>query len=176
MRIWHFRSIRLLNGTPDCAYPILLSHRRTICASKPNGAGADIVFGQPDFNHNASASTLSGMHNPHGVVVSSSGALFVADFLNDRVLRFDNVNFKARGERRRVLGHGGVTSQSSMATPQGVAVDNSGRLYVADDQNNRILIFNNAESKPNGANADIVLGQADFFTGTTNTGGIQLPR
>ena len=71
-----------------------------------------------------------------------------------------------------MLGHSGVTSQSSMATPQAVAVDNSGRLYVADDQNNRILIFNNAESKPNGANADIVLGQADFLTGTTNTGGI----
>ena len=59
-----------------------------------------------------------------------------------------------------------------MATPQAVAVDNSGRLYVADDQNNRILIFNKAELKPNGANADIVLGRADFLTGTTNTGGI----
>jgi hypothetical protein len=33
-----------------------------------------------------------------------------------------------------------------------------------DEGNNRILVFNNAATKPNGANADNVLGQADFIS------------
>lgn len=43
---------------------------------------------------------------------------------------------------------------------------------MTDNYNNRVLIFNDAVSKTNGANADLVLGQSDFVTGSVNTGGI----
>jgi hypothetical protein len=47
-----------------------------------------------------------------------------------------------------------------MRGPQGVWIQN-GKLYVADTQNDRVLIFNRIPTA-NGAAADVVLGQKDF--------------
>jgi predicted peptidase len=40
--------------------------------------------------------------------------------------------------------------------------DAAGRLYLVDESNNRVVIFNDAASRANGANADFVLGQPGF--------------
>jgi lysophospholipase L1-like esterase len=45
-------------------------------------------------------------------------------------------------------------------------VDPTGRLFLALEGSNRILIFDDAKNKPNGADADFVWGQANFTTGT----------
>jgi hypothetical protein len=42
---------------------------------------------------------------------------------------------------------------------------------VADSSNHRVLRFDAAASKANGAAADGVLGQADFTSGSANRGG-----
>ena len=57
---------------------------------------------------------------------------------------------------------GNTPNAKSMRGPQGVWIQN-GRLYVADTQNNRVLIFNRIPTS-NGAAADVVLGQPDFTT------------
>ena len=49
-----------------------------------------------------------------------------------------------------------------MRGPQGVWIQN-GKLYVADTQNNRVLIFNQIPTS-NGAAADVVLGQPNITT------------
>ena len=52
-------------------------------------------------------------------------------------------------------------------SPQGLALDTAASppiLYVADTNNNRVLAWKNAASFSNGAKADLVLGQHDFFT------------
>src|SRR5579871_401516 len=54
-------------------------------------------------------------------------------------------------------------------SPYGVAVDTSVSppiVYVADSQNNRVLGWKNATSFTNGAFADLVIGQPDFYTTT----------
>ena len=148
-------------------------------ATKVNGANADGVLGQPDFNTNTAAVTQTGMSLPLGVVVDSAGRLWVADFFNNRVLRFDNAAAKADGANADgVLGQTTFTTnttdttQNGMNGPRGVTVDLTGRLYVADQGNNRILIFNNAAALTNGANAANVLGQPGFTSATANNGGI----
>jgi uncharacterized protein (TIGR03437 family) len=50
----------------------------------------------------------------------------------------------------------------SMRGPQGVWIQN-GKLYVADTQNNRVLIYNHIPTS-NGAAADVVLGEPNFTT------------
>jgi predicted peptidase len=45
---------------------------------------------------------------------------------------------------------------------RGVFGDEAGRLYLVDESNHRILVFNHAALQPNGAFADYVLGQPDF--------------
>ncbi|MFN7928678.1 MAG: hypothetical protein U0Y68_12145 [Blastocatellia bacterium] len=58
-----------------------------------------------------------------------------------------------------------------MTNPIGVAVDPDGRLYVAE-ASHRVVIFNNAAAKGNGANADNVLGQPNFIFNIPNFGGL----
>jgi len=55
-----------------------------------------------------------------------------------------------------------VQIQVIMNKPNSVFGDNNGAIYVSDFLNSRILRFDNAALKANGANADGVLGQSDF--------------
>ncbi len=150
---------------------------------KGNGANADGVLGQPDFtggtwNYGAGGSTPSsqGFETPTSVALDALGNLYVVDQNNNRVLRFNAAASKANGAAAdAVFGQQGFTTksiditQSTFFTPQAVAVDGLGNLYVADGSNNRVLRFNNAASKGNGANADAVLGQPNFTTNTKGT-------
>lgn len=55
----------------------------------PNGGhNADIVLGQSAFNTNSAGSGLNQLSEPYAVRVSSDGTVFVADRLNNRVLRY----------------------------------------------------------------------------------------
>lgn len=167
------------------ALTLLLVTPASALFTPSNGQAATLVLGQPDFVSNTSQVTQSGMQNPYDVAVdSTSGKVFVADTFNNRVLRFANVSALSDGTAAEaVLGqpdfasNTGQTAQNGMTLPAGVAVDASGRLWVVDNNNCRILRFDNAASKANGANADGVLGQPDFTSGggATTQSGLSLP-
>jgi sugar lactone lactonase YvrE len=156
--------------------------------AKANGTNADGVLGQPDFttgtwNYGLGGSTPSsrGLESPISIALDAAGNLYVVDQGNSRVLRFNNAASKANGDSAdAVLGQTDFvsktfgTTQNQFYVPQGVAVDASGNLYVADGSNNRVLRFNNAALKANGANADGVLGQATFVTNVTGAGANQM--
>ncbi|MCK6603422.1 MAG: T9SS type A sorting domain-containing protein [Ignavibacteriaceae bacterium] len=142
-------------------------------ASKPNGAPADGVLGQPDFITSTSGLSATKMNNANGVYMDAQGRLWVSEFTNRRVLRFDDAANKPNGAAAdAVLGQPDFTTNTSNTTQNGfgnvryVTGDANGNLYVVQESNNRLFIFLNAATLPNGANADIVLGQPDFLTGT----------
>jgi hypothetical protein len=56
-----------------------------------------------------------------------------------------------------------------MNIPVGVYGDASDHIYICDEGNNRILIFNNGSTIASGASADNVLGQPDFTSSSANT-------
>lgn len=65
----------------------------------------------------------------------------------------------------------GTVSQSTLSTSlRGLFVDPHGRMIIADENNNRVLIWNSIPTT-NGKNADLVLGQPDFNSSTANNGG-----
>lgn len=141
-------------------------------AFKSNGANADGVLGQPLFTTSNANTSIDGMNYPFDLAIDPQGTLFVCDNLNNRVLRYDKAASKSNGAPADgVLGQTDFTSsiyalaQSRMYSPQGIALDSKGHLFVADGNNNRVLIFNSAAGKQNGANADAVLGQPDFTSG-----------
>ncbi|MGR0481756.1 MAG: InlB B-repeat-containing protein [Candidatus Electronema sp. V4] len=142
--------------------------------AKGNGADADAVLGQTNFTDRDYATAQNRMYLPRGLVVTSTGVLFVADQRNNRVLRFDNAVDKGNGaDADGVLGQAdfissgiGYRTRNGMYYPIGVSHDSEGRLYVAEEGNSRVFICNNAVNKPNGADADNVLGQPDFTTAT----------
>jgi sugar lactone lactonase YvrE len=145
-------------------------------ADLSNGAAAEAVLGQPDFTSHGASVTQNGMDSPTSLAVDASGRLWVGDIDNSRILRFDNAATKANGANADgVLGQPDFTSnantisQSAINGPTSLAVDAGGRLWVADCLNARVLRFDNAASKANGADADGVLGQPDFTSSTANT-------
>ncbi len=151
--------------------------------TRGSGGFANGVLGQIDFtsriwNSSAGGSTpLSyGFETPVSIALDPSGNLYVVDQGNGRVLRFNSAASKPNGAPAdAVFGQfnftskGFGTTQNTFFSVQGVAVDQNGNLYVADGSNHRVLRFNNAASKTNGANADAVLGQSTFTSNTVGT-------
>jgi sugar lactone lactonase YvrE len=141
-----------------------------------NQVSAVQVLGQANFTANGAATSQNGLNFPTGLALEASGRLWAADYFNNRLLRFDNAASAGNGANASgVLGQAnfttsaGALTQSSIGGPNGVTVDGAGNLYVADYFSNRVLRFNNAAAKANGANADGVLGQTLF---TTNLAGV----
>lgn len=145
-------------------------------ASKANGANADGVLGQPNFTTGAANTSQNGFDDPEDIHLAANGTLWVSDDNNNRVIGFDNAAAKANGANAdRVLGQPNFTASASNLTQNGmdgssgVTTDCVGNLYVADKDNDRVLVFFNPTTKSNGANADFVLGQPDFTTDVTAT-------
>ncbi|MCP5545547.1 MAG: NHL repeat-containing protein [Akkermansiaceae bacterium] len=141
---------------------------------RTNAPYADKVLGQPDFVTTTSAATAAKMSNPYGVWVDDNDRLWVADFGNNRVLRFDNVTSKSSGASADgVLGQPDFVTATSATTsskfnrPESVSVSSSGTLYVAERNNRRVLRFDNAASLADGANASRVYGQLDFVSNSS---------
>jgi sugar lactone lactonase YvrE len=137
------------------------------------GAEADLVLGQPDFSTGDLDISQTIMSGPNGVHVDTADNLWVAEYGNNRVLKFANVSSLSNGApATTVLGQpdfvtgSSGTSDIEMWEPVAVHVDNAGRLWVADQSNNRVLRFDNAAALGNGAAANGVLGQSDFDTNT----------
>lgn len=65
---------------------------------------------------------------------------------------------------------GATPTAASLSGNRGLFVDATGRLWVADSGNNRVLSWPDAPAFMNGDPADIVLGQADFTSNQPNKG------
>ncbi|HEU4324370.1 MAG TPA: NHL repeat-containing protein [Roseiflexaceae bacterium] len=152
-------------------------------ADLSSGAAAGAVLGQPDFGSSATASGACGMNRPSGVACDS-GALWVADTFNNRVLRFDRVTDLPPGApASATLGQpdfgrsAAVAGPGGMYRPRGLMVDPGGQLWVADSANNRVLRFDQAANLPSGAPASAALGQPDLLRNATasDTAGLHCP-
>jgi len=75
------------------------------------------------------------------------------------------------GQSNFVLGTanaGSTTNQSGFNTPTSMVIDSaSGKLFVSDTANNRILRFPSAAAYSSGAAAEAVIGQTTFTTNTS---------
>lgn len=122
----------------------------------------------------------NGLYYPGNAALDSIGDLFVTDTYNNRVLGYKTPLTTDSTTADVVLGQPDFSHNaaneidgSALSSPDWVAVDNSvspPRIYVADTNNNRVLGFNDATAFANGAPANIVIGQPDFFSGAPNQG------
>jgi len=138
-----------------------------------NGQNASVVIGQPNFNTNYRDITQlnqSRLGGAYDVTFDSSGNLWVADSAGSRVLEF-NPPFSNGESASVVIGEssftstpfsGGPPNGTVLFTPEGIAFDSSGNLWVSDSGDNRIVEFKAPFSS--GENASFVLGAPDLRT------------
>jgi len=147
--------------------------RFTNAASAADGASADGIFGQNNYLSSGAGLSQNTFNTPYGATVDTSGNLWVTDFNNNRVLRFDGAASAANGANASaVIGQANFnvnpfgTSSQSLWGPIGLTLDSIGRLYVSDYNNNRVLVFQNPSSISSGGTASFVIGQSSFTTNT----------
>jgi hypothetical protein len=128
---------------------------------------ASTVIGQTSFTNCAELPYPNGIGFPNGVVIDNNQTLWIADTNNCLVKKYYMAltlgnNPTPNGYLGKVnsVGICGVT-QSSFTIPRFLGIDRDvGHLFVTDYI--RVLAFRDAQSKENGADADIVFGQPDF--------------
>lgn len=139
-----------------------------------NNPVATRVVGQDDFESTNAAGQVSStrMLSPTGIAFSGSGGslrVYVADSDFNRVLVFGAITTNGQAAQFVVgqpdfTSSASATTQSGLAAPSGIAVDLTGQLYVADANNNRVLVWT-LPINQNGQQANRVLGQGFFFSG-----------
>ena len=146
--------------------------------------GCDDGLGASDVN-GIGPDSLCG---PGGIAVDSEGDVFIADSTNGRVLIFNDPfasctafpcvaqpanlvlgqgpvgnefyvsNFRSKGG---CDGSNNTASADCVFNPQGIALDSHGNLYVVDQQNSRVLVYD-APLGPNKVTAQQVFGQSSL--------------
>jgi uncharacterized protein (TIGR03437 family) len=104
------------------------------------------------------------LDDPTGLAFDPSGNLYIADTHDNRVRRLDVTGmittFAGDGDTAGYGGEGDPATLTPIASPQGVAPDNAGNVYIADTNHNRVIMVNPA------GNIQTVAG-----TGTAGYGG-----
>jgi hypothetical protein len=149
-----------------------------------DGASADVVVGAPNFTTNGLGISSSSMSSPRGIKVVGT-KLFIADSSWNRILVWNTIPTSNGQAANFVIGQPDFTSSSqnrggtipasnSFSQPSGIS-SNGTILAVADQNNNRVLMFHSIPSST-GASADSVLGQLDFTKVTYTTSSVMKPQ
>ena len=100
-------------------------------------AVADRVFGQPNMTSNAPSVSAGGLDHPFRIAVESTGALWVADEFNNRMLGYptplaNQIATRVLGQvdfTHKIANQGGTATASTLSSPFGVSIDASGHLW-----------------------------------------------
>jgi sugar lactone lactonase YvrE len=109
--------------------------------------------GTAGFNTDYAPGTSMELYQPHGVAVDTSGNLFIADTYNNRIRMMlpdgivttvagsgpaPCVTSPSAGLCGGLSGDGGPATSASLYWPQGIGLDTSGNLFIADFENGRV--------------------------------------
>ncbi|CAF4322632.1 unnamed protein product, partial [Adineta steineri] len=84
---------------------------------------------------NGEGRNLNQLSFPEGVVVDHLGQIYVADFWNDRIMRW----CEGKEEGEIVVGRNGLGNHSNqLDLPMGLTFDDEENLYIVDNENDRI--------------------------------------
>ena len=140
--------------TSDCRSGFFVSdsYNNRVLHFAYNATAADIVFGQPDFVTNTTGTSQTKFYRPLGLVTNSDcTSLYVADFGNNRIVRFTSSvgsNWTNNQAAESVYGQPDFTTWqafnptniSGVTGPGGLYFDGTtGYLWIADFFNNRVV-------------------------------------
>jgi sugar lactone lactonase YvrE len=146
-----------------------------------NNMPANMVIGQRDLTTSICGNDAQTLCHPRDLGLDAFGNLWVVDSDNNRVLVF-LAPLSSSETASLVIGQPDFTSKhcnrgsstpaaDTLCGPKGMALDSSGNLWVAEDDNSRVLEYNDPRhSGSNDISANLVYGEPDFSTVACNVG------
>ena len=140
----------------DTSGNLFIADTRNNCIRKVgnNGIIATVAGnGTSGYSGDGGAATNAELNEPFGLAVDSFSNLFIADEGNSRIRKVGingTITTVAGNGTDGYSGDGGAATNAELNTPEGVAVDSFGNLFIADEGNSRIR-----EVEPNGIIATV---------------------
>jgi hypothetical protein len=100
--------------------------------------------GTAAYSGDGGAATSASLHTPRGVAVDANGAVYIADTNNHVVRKVSSGTISTiagNAQQQGFYGDNGAAGSAGLDTPTGVAVDATGKVYVADSNNNRVRLL-----------------------------------
>jgi hypothetical protein len=98
--------------------------------------------GSGGYDGDGGSAVTAALNSPSAVALDSQGNLFVADTGNSRIRRIDHasgvISTVAGSGLAQYDGDGGPAVAASLCSPQGVALDGQGNIYISDTCNSRV--------------------------------------
>ncbi|HMY65310.1 MAG TPA: putative Ig domain-containing protein [Leptospiraceae bacterium] len=145
-------------------------NRRVTVYPSGSTTAAVTVYGETNMTSCGGGTTSALIGNLSSILIDSTGGLYVSDQTGNRILYYpagSTVPSRVIGQvnyTNSTANAGGSTGPTGFNTPTGIALDSAGGLYVADQNNHRVLYF------PAGSTtAARVYGQTGFSGNTAGT-------
>jgi sugar lactone lactonase YvrE len=122
--------------------------------------------GTAGFSGDGGAANGAQLDGPFSAVLASGGVLYIADQFNNRIrtVTGGTISTVAGNGTSGYTGDGGSPTSATLSDPQGVAVDSSGNIYIADTNNNVVR-------KVSGGKIATVVGSVNSGPGYSGDGG-----
>ena len=148
----------------------------TVCGLTTTGLvdnmDASCVLGQPDFTTSSSGNSSTKINGALGLALDSvHNRLYVSEYAGNRIKVYDTSALSVGMAASYVIGQTGFatattgTTSSTFNWPGGLSYDSTtGYLYVSDENNHRVMIFDTSSGVSTGMSASYIFGADDFTT------------
>ena len=124
------------------------------------------------FSGDNGPATSAQLSYPHGVAVDSAGNLYIGDTANESIRKISNgvISTVAGNGTSGFSGDNGPATSAQLSTPEGVAVNGAGNVYIADASNHRIRILTPAAVTGRTPTIMSVVNAASYIRGPISPG------
>lgn len=132
--------------------------------------------GVAGFSGDGGAATSANINTPYGMTLDASGNMYICDYNNFRIRKVSatgTISTIAGTGNPLYSGDGGMATAADLNRPTGIAVDASGYIYIADNNNQRVRKLAACTPPVSGTisgPATVIIGN-NITLSTTGTGG-----